>query len=92
MSRTISVIEEREPCQDRPIAARQVRGAFQCYCGLSFPERDLLDEHLRSTHPDKIVFCSDCGRVLPKGQWRVDSEGTFYPEIQEGFDDEMIGA
>lgn len=58
------------------------KAGFRCYCGLLFTERESLDEHLENAHPERIVRCEDCGRVLPKGQWRLDEDGTFYPEGQ----------
>lgn len=52
---------------------------FKCFCGLSFSEREPFDAHLQSTHPGSFSECKDCGRVLPKGQWRVEA-GVFHLE------------
>lgn len=52
------------------------RNGFVCFCGEWFPTRELFDIHLKR-HPDKSVVCKDCGRILPKGSWRIDEEGNF---------------
>jgi hypothetical protein len=45
------------------------REIFQCYCGQRFEDREPLDEHLERTHPEMLVKCNDCQRLLPKGVW-----------------------
>ena len=57
------------------------RGGFRCFCGEWFPERTPFDEHLKS-HPGKFVLCDDCKRVLPKGLWKVDENGTFVFDLE----------
>ncbi len=52
------------------------QGGFMCFCGNWFPRRELFDEHLKQ-HPDGFVVCDCCKRILPKGSWIVDENGTF---------------
>ena len=60
----------------QPLADNPQRGGFRCFCGEWFPSRIPFDEHLKS-HPGKFAVCDCCKRVLPKGSWRVDEDGTF---------------
>jgi hypothetical protein len=46
------------------------RELFQCFCGQRFGDRDSIDKHLGQFHPEMLVKCDDCGRLLPKGSWQ----------------------
>ena len=80
MSIAVASHEEKAADTEDSLKVRLAEGAFLCFCGLSFPDREPFDTHFRSAHSGRFTTCSDCGRVLPKGQWRLDREGTFYFE------------
>ncbi len=49
---------------------------FRCFCGAWFPDRIHFDAHIRK-HPGRFTICDCCNRVMPIGQWKVDSFGNF---------------
>ncbi len=81
---------EEEASKGAPSGVWLPKVVFRCFCGLSFPDREPFDAHLSSAHPEMIATCGDCGRVLPKGQWRID-DGVFHLE-ESGTGDEATRA
>jgi hypothetical protein len=49
---------------------------FGCFCGAWFPDRVHFDVHIRQ-HPGRFIICDCCNRIMPTGQWTVDSFGNF---------------